>query len=79
MGITKSKENDDKHLIRKKGYSAEYGVRAIKRAINKYIVDGLASALSQENVFKYQPIIVGAHNKRIILRNSISKDLQTGQ
>ena len=79
MGITLSYDDDVVHLLCEKGYSAEYGVRAIKRAINKYIVDGLASALSQENVFKYQPIIVGAHNKRIILRNSISKDLQTGQ
>lgn len=72
MGISLSYDEDVVHLLCEKGYSAEYGVRAIKRAINKYIIDGLASALSQEDVFKYQPIIVGAHNERIIFRNSIS-------
>lgn len=79
MGISLSYDEDVVHLLCEKGYSAEYGVRAIKRAIDKYIIDGLASALSQEDVFKYQPIIVGAHNERIIFRNSISKDCQTGQ
>lgn len=72
MGISLSYDEDVVHLLCEKGYSAEFGVRAIKRAINKYIIDGLASALSQEDVFKYQPIIVGAHNKSIIFRNSIS-------
>lgn len=57
------------HLLCEKGYSAEYGVRAIKRAINKYIVDGLADALTHGDISIHKPILVSGQVNRIVFAN----------
>lgn len=69
MGITLSYDDDVVHLLCEKGYSAEYGVRAIKRAINKYIVDGLADALTHGDISIHKPILVSGQVNRIVFAN----------
>lgn len=69
MGISLSYDDDVVHMLCEKGYSAEYGVRAIKRAINKYIVDGLAEALTHDDISIHKPILVSGQVNRIVIAN----------
>ena len=68
-GISLSYDDEVIRVICQNGYSAEYGVRAVKRAIDHYIVDGIASALSQGEVNSRHPIMVTATGDSIVIEN----------
>lgn len=65
--------NDDVlRLLCKMGFSREYGARSIKRTINHFIVDGLASALMGGDVLKDFPITISASNDTFTFHNENS-------
>lgn len=69
MGMSLSYDDTAIRVICQKGYSAEYGVRAVKRAIDHYVVDGIASALSQGEVSSRHPVRVTATGDSIVIEN----------
>ena len=67
-----SLEYDDEVLqyLCNRGFSPEYGARAIKRTINHLVVDGVASALLQGGLSKEKPIKATAQEGNIVFSNN---------
>ena len=58
------------NLLCRRGFSPEYGARAIKRTLNHFVVDGIASALLRGELSQEKPIKVTAQNGVFLFTNS---------
>lgn len=69
-GINLHYDDQAVNFICDNGYSPEYGARPVKRAVNHYVVDGIASGLINGEISKDAPIVITAGNEGLRIHNA---------
>lgn len=68
-GVNLELTNEAIEFIAKAGYDPEFGARPVKRAIQRYLLNGLSKKMLAQDVDRNKPIIVDSFGESLVFRN----------